>query len=87
MTGDSSGGSIGEQRARSNNNINSIAFHRGSAPLQQFWKRSINLIDVDNINEPISYFSRSSKNKNETKFNKQIIRVGILFKIIFILKY
>ena len=57
ITGHSLGGSISEQLARSNPNINSIAFNRGSGPLQQFRKRPKNLIDISNRNDPISYFS------------------------------
>ena len=65
VTGHSLGGSISEQLARSNPNINSIAFNRGSGPLQQFRKRPKKLIDVSNRNDPISYFSRSSKGKRK----------------------
>ena len=65
VTGHSLGGSISEQLARSNPNINSIAFNRGSGPLQQFRKRPKNLIDISNRNDPISYFSRSSKGKRK----------------------
>ena len=63
VTGHSLGGSISEQLARSNPNINSKAFNRGSGQLQQFRKRPKNLIDISNRNDPISYFSRSSKGK------------------------
>ena len=51
--------------ARSNPNVNSIAFNRGSGPLQSFRKRPKNLIDISNRNDPISYFSRSSKGKRK----------------------
>jgi len=63
VTGNSLGGSISEQLARSNPNVNSIAFNRGSGPLQQFRKRPKNLIDISSRNDSISYFSRSSKGK------------------------
>ena len=65
VTGHSLGGSISEQLARSNPNVNSIAFNRGSGPLQSFRKRPKNLIDVSNRNDPISYFSRSRKGKRQ----------------------
>ena len=65
VTGHSLGGSISEQIARSNPNVNSIAFNRGSGPLQSFRKRPKNLIDISNRNDPISYFSRSSKGKRK----------------------
>ena len=63
VTGHSLGGSISEQLARSNPNINSIAFNWGSGPLQQFRKKPKKLIDVSNRNDPISFFSRSRKGK------------------------
>ena len=71
-TGQSLGGSISEQLARSNPNINSIAFNRGSGPLQQFRKRPKNLKEISNRNDPLSYFSRSSKGnrKNNIINNK-----------------
>ena len=65
VTGHSLGGSISEQIARNNPNLNSIAFNRGSGPLQQFRKRPKNLIDISNRNDPISYFSRSCKGKRK----------------------
>ena len=65
ITGHSLGGSISEQLARSNHDINSIAFNRGSGLLQSFRKRPKNLIDVSNRNDPISYFARSSKGKQK----------------------
>ena len=65
VTGHSLGGSISEQIARSNPNVNSIAFNRGSGPLQSFRKRPKNLIDISNRNDPIGYFSRSSKGKRK----------------------
>ena len=70
VTGHYLGGSISEKIARSNPNVNSIAFNRGSGPLQQFRKRPKKLIDVGNSNDPISYFSRNSKGKRKKLYNK-----------------
>jgi len=69
VTGHSLGGSISEQLARSNPNINSVAFNRFSGPLQGFRKRPKNFIDISNRNDPLSYFSRS-KGKNNIINNK-----------------
>ena len=52
VIGHSLGGSISENMARSNPNINSIAFNRFSGPLQGFRKRPKNFIDVSNRNDP-----------------------------------
>ena len=69
VIGHSLGGSISEQLAKSNPNINSIAFNRFSGPLQGFRKRPKNFIDISNRNNPLSYFSRS-KGKNNIINNK-----------------
>ena len=63
VTGHSLGGSISEQLARCNPNINSVAFNRFSGPLQGFRKRPKNFIDISNCNDPLSNFSRSSGQK------------------------
>ena len=65
ITGHSLGGSISDHLARANHDIKGIAFNRGSGPLQQFRKRPTHLIAVSNWNDPISYFSRSSKGKRK----------------------
>ena len=65
VTGHSLGGSISEQIARSNPNVNSIVFNCGSGSLQQFRQRPKKLIYVSNRNDPISYFSRGSKGKRK----------------------
>ena len=57
ITGHSLGGSISEQIARSNQNINSVAFNRFSGLLQGFRKRPKHFIDISNRNDPLSYFS------------------------------
>ena len=61
VTGLSLGGSITDHLASSNHDIKALAFNRGSCPLQTLEKDQKNVIDVSNINDPVSYFARSSK--------------------------
>ena len=71
VTGHSLGGSISEQLARSNPNINSVAFNRFSGPLQGFRKRPKNFIDSSNSNDPLSYFSRVNGIKRNNIINNK----------------
>ena len=65
FTGHGLDGSIIDYLARSNHDIKTIAFSRGSGALQTFRKRPKKFIDVSNRNDPILYFERNCERKRK----------------------